>query len=311
MSGEESAKAALPPLPMLYYGSPLNPSWLWWPEDSGRVFLLTRDRGYLGYRLHEIDTATGRRAHRGGRARGTWHRSLPPLGLASTSGHRRWRAGHLVCAKRRLGSPLPVRHPNRRVAPAAHDRPIQRRRDRARRRRWPVALLHGCGPRGDRDPYYPHLYLRQPRRVGTRVAHPGRRRAHRAVCSLRRYFLDTYSRLDLPPVTLVRSAAGRRSASSSGPTSKRCSLPAGGRPSGSRRRPATASPMSMAPSSDPPGSMRTARTPSSTTSTVVRRSTRYRPRSPIRRRSADRPDRVAAVASGTRRRWRSLASWSS
>ena len=73
--------------------------------------LLTRDRGYLGYRLHEIDTATGRR-------RGTWWKSARnvlsiPTSSGQAVGHRVIADGaQVICmrAKRRLGSPLPVRH---------------------------------------------------------------------------------------------------------------------------------------------------------------------------------------------------------
>lgn len=56
----EGIKTGLDPISMLYYGSPLNPSMVWWTSDGLRLYVLTRDRGYLAYRLHEIDAVTGK-----------------------------------------------------------------------------------------------------------------------------------------------------------------------------------------------------------------------------------------------------------
>ena len=53
-------KAAMAPLPMLYYGSPLSSNFIWWKNDNSSVYMLIRDRGYLSYRLVEIDTKNGK-----------------------------------------------------------------------------------------------------------------------------------------------------------------------------------------------------------------------------------------------------------
>ncbi len=57
VEAETATKAEMDPLPMLYYGSPLNENFVWWGSERGD--LLTRQRGYLTYRLIEIDTRTG------------------------------------------------------------------------------------------------------------------------------------------------------------------------------------------------------------------------------------------------------------
>lgn len=50
---------ALEPLPVLYYGSPLRPGWVWWSQDSARVYLLWSARGFRSYALSVIDAQTG------------------------------------------------------------------------------------------------------------------------------------------------------------------------------------------------------------------------------------------------------------
>ena len=58
---EGGAPRAVPAerIPLLYYGSPLRPGWIWWNPDGGRVYAVTRGRGYRSYRLTVIDAASG------------------------------------------------------------------------------------------------------------------------------------------------------------------------------------------------------------------------------------------------------------
>ncbi len=46
-------------IPLLYYGSPLRPGWIWWSTDATKVYAVTRGRGYTSYRLTVIDAASG------------------------------------------------------------------------------------------------------------------------------------------------------------------------------------------------------------------------------------------------------------
>jgi len=208
VSDEEPVKAALPPLPMLYYGSPLSPTWLWWPEDGGRVFLLTRDRGYLGYRLHEIDTTTGaartvveERAERAIDPYLLW--AAVNIRVIADGAQVIWYAprdgwGHLYLYDTRTGALL------RQLTTGPYNVAEIVHVDEAGR--W--LYFTAVGREADRDPYYPHLY-----RVSLDGSQPELLTPEDAAHTVQvapsgRYFLDTYSRLDLPPVTLVRGAAG-------------------------------------------------------------------------------------------------------
>ena len=51
--------ADMEPLHMLYYGSPINPEWTWWAEDSRTIYIIRRERGYKSYALIAIDASTG------------------------------------------------------------------------------------------------------------------------------------------------------------------------------------------------------------------------------------------------------------
>jgi dipeptidyl-peptidase 4 len=207
-SGEPGVKVSLPQLPMLYYGSPLNPSWLWWREDGGRVFLLTRDRGYLGYRLHDIDTKTGdartvveERAERGIDPYLLW----AAVNIRVTADGTRviWYGardgwGHLYLYDAQTGALLrQLTAGPYNVAEIAHVDEDDR---------W--VYFTAVGREQGRDPYYPHLY-----RVSLDGSEPELLTPEDAAHAVwfapsGRYFVDTFSRLDSPPVSLVRSAAG-------------------------------------------------------------------------------------------------------
>ncbi len=47
------------PVPLLYYGSPLRPDWIWWSPDGARIYAVTRGRGFQSYRLSAIDPESG------------------------------------------------------------------------------------------------------------------------------------------------------------------------------------------------------------------------------------------------------------
>ena len=95
--------------------------------------------------------------------------------------------------------------------------------------RW--LYFTAVGREAGRDPYYPHLYRVSLDGGEPELLTPEDADHAVAFAPSGRYFLDTYSRLDLPPVTLrSRRRRGGGAASSSGPTSRRCWRPAGGRP---------------------------------------------------------------------------------
>lgn len=204
----ESRRLNVPDAPMLYYGSPLQSQNLWWSESGDRVFLLTRDRGYLGFRLTEADTATGA-------AREvvveTSKQGIDPflywaainVGVIGDGSEVIWwsqRDGwaHLYRYDAKTGKLL------NRLTCGAYNVAEIIHVDEANR----LVYFTGLGREAGRDPYYQHLY-----RVGLDGGEPELLTPEDAEHSIvfapsGRFFVDTHSRIDQPPVTLLRTSAG-------------------------------------------------------------------------------------------------------
>lgn len=203
-----ATKAEMDPLPMLYYGSPLNANFVWWGKDGERVYLLTRQRGYLTYRLIEIDTRTGatrvvveERSERGIDPYLYWAavniRVIDGGKEIVWYGHRDgWAQLYLYDGEtgaliRQLTSGTSN------VAQVAHV-------DEANR----AVYFTAVGREAERDPYHEYLY-----RVSLDGGEPELLTPDDAFHVVTfspsgRFFLDTASRVDLPPVTTLRTAAG-------------------------------------------------------------------------------------------------------
>jgi dipeptidyl-peptidase 4 len=208
VSGEAPVKADLPPLPMLYYGSPLNPSWLWWRNDAGQVFLLTRDRGYLGYRLHEIDTSTGATRtvveERADHAIDPWLLwAAVNIRVIDDGKHVIWYAsrdgwGHLYLYDAETSARLrQLTSGPYNVAEIAHVDEDDR---------W--LYFTAVGRERGRDPYYPHLYRVSLDGSELELLTPEEAAHTVQFAPSGRFFVDTHSRLDLPPVSLLRNSNG-------------------------------------------------------------------------------------------------------
>jgi dipeptidyl-peptidase 4 len=204
-----NVKGDLGPLPMLYYGSPLNPNIVWWQDDASQVFVLVRDRGYLSYRLLAIDTATGSSrevikevAETGIDPYLLWAAvGVRVLGDGSQviwySQRHGWANLYLYDASTgNLIRQLTTGPGN--VAEIAHV-------DEAGRQVYFTAV----GREPDRDPYFTHLYQvsldgGEPQLITPEDAE------HSVIFSPSgRFYVDTFSRLDLPPITTLRAADGK------------------------------------------------------------------------------------------------------
>lgn len=201
-------KTGVDPLPVLYHGQPLTASWVWWTDAADTVFLLTRDRGFLAYRLWRIDPVTGEarvaieeRGEHGIDPYLSWGAVI--VRVAGNGKEVIWSAqrdgwGHLYLYDAETGAEVrQLTSGESNVARVAH-------LDDAGR--WVYFTAMGREP--DRDPYYQHLY-----RVSLDGGEPELltpAEADHAVCFAPsgRYFIDTYSRHDQPPVTELRTAAG-------------------------------------------------------------------------------------------------------
>lgn len=197
------------PLPLLYYGSPLLGEFMWWSEDSDRVYLLTSKRGYCGYELAVVDSGTGdvrtllgEEAATGIEPYLAW--SGRPLVRVFDGGDRiLWFSqrdgwGHLYLYDGASGDLI------RQLTAGA----------------WAVSdILHvdeterwvyftGVGREPERDPYYDLVY-RVPIDGGEAELLTPEDATHRAIFAPHgRSFVDTYSRVDLPPITVLRRGDG-------------------------------------------------------------------------------------------------------
>jgi len=205
----ESTAAQIDPLPMLYYGSPLNTPWVQWSDDSSQYTIITRDRGFQAYRMTAIDARSGEATQiaEESSTRGIdpylhWASVIPRvLGNGEQviwySHQDGW--GHLYLYD--AGQSEPTRqltHGAYMVAEVLHV-------DTAKR----IVYFTALGREAGRDPYFTHLYsvsldggtptLLTPENADHTITFaPGGA-----------YFIDTYSTVATPPVSVLRTAEGR------------------------------------------------------------------------------------------------------
>ena len=192
------------------FESPIEVQSVWWSEDGERIYYIFAERADKALRLIEIDARTGTcRAIL--REEGPTHveanlslggrpnvRILPGRNeLIWFSQADGW--GHLYLRDMRTGEPKSRITAGPWVVDEIH------RVDEAGG--W--IYLTGLGREAGRDPYYRHLY--RVSRDGSRTVLLTPEDADHSVSFSPdgRYFVDVLSRLDLPPVSLLRSSAGR------------------------------------------------------------------------------------------------------
>ena len=204
----KGVKTGVDPLPVLYHGQPLTKSWVWWTDAADAVFLLARDRGFRAYRLWRIDPVSGEarvviteEGEHGIDPYLSWGSVI--VRVAGNGKDVIWYTqrdgwGHLYLYDAETGAEVrQLTSGESNVAKVVH-------LDEAGR--WVYFTAVGREP--ERDPYYQHLY-----RVSLDGGEPELLTpadADHAVCfsPSGRYFIDTYSRYDQPPVTELRTAAG-------------------------------------------------------------------------------------------------------
>lgn len=201
-------KTKVDPLPVLYHGQPLTASWAWWTDAADAVFLLTRDRGFLAYRLWRIDPVTGaasvvieERGEHGIDPYLAWGSVI--VRVAGNGQDVVWSAqrdgwGHLYLYDAETGKEVrQLTSGESNVARLVH-------LDAANR--W--AFFTAMGREPDIDPYYQLLYRVSLDGGEPELLTPGDADHAIAFAPSGRYFIDTYSRHDQPPVTELRTAAG-------------------------------------------------------------------------------------------------------
>lgn len=196
-------------VPILYYGSPLGPERVWWSRDCRYVYLLHRSRGYLAYSLVVIDVATGEsrvlveeHAATGIDPQLLYGRG--PLVRVFDGGKsilwfsQRDGWGHLYLYDGVTGEF------RRQLTSGAWSVSDVLHIDESGR--W--IYFTAMGRESGRDPYYDHVY-----RISLDGGEPElltpEDATHQAIFAPGgSCFIDSYSRLDLPPVTVLRAADG-------------------------------------------------------------------------------------------------------
>ncbi len=200
----------LEPLPLLYHGAPLSPDRIWWTADSQSIFLLRRERGYLGSDLIAIDAKSGstlvvvtEHSQRGIDVSVEWaNTNIRVFGDGSRviwySQRDGW--GHLYLYAADTGVLLcQLTSGSYAVDEIAY---VDEKAG--------MLYFTALGREAERDPYYAHLY-----RVSFTGGDPELLTPEDADHTIifapeGQYFIDTYSTVDTAPVTVLRAADGRK-----------------------------------------------------------------------------------------------------
>jgi dipeptidyl-peptidase 4 len=204
-----------PPLPVLYYGSPISSGRVSWSASGDRVYLAASDRGYLGYRLIEILAETGASRTMVAESSdvgitphgGNWSSSDGPGNLAAFH-----QGTEVLWWSERDGWPHLYLYDGisgalrRQVTAGAWVVQEVLRLDEQRRQ----VVFVGAGREAGRDPYCSYLYRVSLDGGEPELLTPDDAHHHIHLAANGSYFLDTASRYDQSPVTVLRDGHGRQ-----------------------------------------------------------------------------------------------------
>jgi dipeptidyl aminopeptidase/acylaminoacyl peptidase len=192
--------------PLVTFGSPINATW--WSADGRSVYFVDEPRAWTSARLKQADARTGAVRQVLEEESKTYLQlsfSGPPnVRVLDGSGDAIWFSerdgwGHLYLIDGRTGAV----------------------RNQVTRGEWVVReLLHvdeaggwvyftGGGREAGRDPYYRHLYRAKLDGSTIELLTPEDAEHNIRPSPSGRYFVDTFSRVDLPPTTVLRGADGK------------------------------------------------------------------------------------------------------
>jgi dipeptidyl-peptidase 4 len=197
------------PLDQLYYGHPVRKGWVWWSADSTTVYLIRRERGFKAYSLEAIDVTSGASrtvvAEEAATAIDpfTFDSRIPLIRVIEKHSEVLWfsqRSGWAHFYLYDLASGELARqltHGAWNVSAICHIDEDAR-----------MLYFTGVGREPDVDPYYDLLY-----RVSLDGGEPElltpENATHLTQFAPRgSHFIDTFSTVDTPPVTVARKADG-------------------------------------------------------------------------------------------------------
>jgi len=201
------------PLHVLYYGSP--PHRIWWTQDGDdtpSLYVLFRERGYTSVTLYEIEPTTGdarlviqETNDLGVDLRGTFHPPTPSMRVLGKSSELIWYSqqdgwGHIYLHDLKTGN---LKRQLTSGQWTVHDVVHVDEEDR-------LVYFTAGGREPGIDPYYCQLYRvsldgGEPELLTPEDAHHEVSFGPGGKC-----FVDRYSRVDLPPVAVLRSVDGRK-----------------------------------------------------------------------------------------------------
>ncbi|HSW11063.1 MAG TPA: DPP IV N-terminal domain-containing protein [Bacillota bacterium] len=206
----EAIRVDIEPLPLLYFGGPRHP--VWWSPGGERLYVLNRRRGFQTTVLHEIDPLTGRSrtileetASTGWDPRASHWPDTHNVRILNGGEKVIWYSwrdgwGHLYLCDGATGRVL------NRITEGpwvVHDVLHVNERDS-------LVYFTAGGREEERDPYYRHLY-RAPLDGNNLELLTPEDGDHEVIASPSgSYFIDTWSRMDSPPTTVLRRADGSR-----------------------------------------------------------------------------------------------------
>lgn len=192
------------------FRTPLEDKYVWWSKDSQRIYYIYTERAEKALRLVEIDASTGE-AREVLREEGKTHVEVSLLLSNPPNVRDVGRGEELIWFSQRDGW----------AHLYLYDLKEGKLKNRITEGPWVVfEILHvdetnryvyfvGMGREEGRDPYYRHLYRVRLDGSKLELLTPEDADHHLVFSPSGKFFLDTYSRLDKPPLSVLRSAQGK------------------------------------------------------------------------------------------------------
>lgn len=182
----------------------------WWSQDSSKIYLIHFDRYFKKVQFFEIDAFNGKSRRLLEETSETYidmtpvNYGIPNVRMVRQGKEFLWYSersgwGNLYRYSAETGELLnPV---------ACGDFVVQKLLHVDEQNEW--IYFSACGREPGRDPYYPHLYRAALNGSRMELLTPEDACHEIEFSPDASYFVDTYSRVDLPPVSVVRQADGR------------------------------------------------------------------------------------------------------
>ena len=179
-----------------------------WSPDSTHVAFVSTSRDHRQENLRVADAATGEVRDVLEEKVATYFESGNGRGeLALPAGVER---GDLVLRARQLGTAVPVRPADRPAEEPDHDAATATSRSScASTRRTRMLYFLAVGREKGRDPYFSHFYEIGFDGGNLQLLTPEDADARRDALRLGKYFVDSYSKPDEPPVAVLRDSDGK------------------------------------------------------------------------------------------------------